>query len=150
MFAMIGGLAALCIVLYLLVAPVVGVIAIAFSVYITIQFMRSLYNQLSHLVRTTEDAITFQLSRNEITTIPWREVTHAGEYYEPKRSKPVLFVYRETDDTFMTIPPEFSNFTRLHETIKQYTEGKYYTVHLEQGQTIESYLRDLINETGNQ
>lgn len=138
------------IALTIMAGPIIGIVCAGFSAFIIYKFVSYTLTVLQHRVITDENGITFQFDTNKSTSIPWEEITHTGEFQTGTSRKYHLFVYREPNDTFMKIPPEFADFSVLREEIRRHTGNRFSTVELSVGTTIEEHLRQLLATEGSE
>ncbi len=143
-FAFLAVIITVTVLLILYIGAVPGLIAGGITLFLLYHIVKHLKSTLSHLIRTSDESITFQFSINDIRTVDWIDITHAGTYREAEANRYSLFIYREKDDTFMTIPPEFTDFKLLRELVEEHTSDKFIDIVLEKGETIESRLKTIL------
>lgn len=124
--------------LFLYLGGLIGVLAILGSLFISYQIIRFLISHMRSRIETTEDGIQCRLSGNNDVSLRWEDISHAGFCHE-KRQKPCVFLYDETDDKFVIIPREFSDFDHLLNIIKQKTLLQ--EIELAKNESIKDWLR---------
>ncbi|MCK4514856.1 MAG: hypothetical protein KAU31_06335 [Spirochaetaceae bacterium] len=105
------------IVLLALGQVLIGVIALAISAWISYHLVRFTVYQFKSQVQTSDDELLCITSMGVETGMPWSAVSHAGSYVT-ERSGVYLFVYNESDDELLSIPPYYTDQEQLDSRIR--------------------------------
>lgn len=109
---LVGGSVAL----FLAGQPLFGVIALAVSAWVSYYFLRYTIYQFRSNVETSEDGLQCRTSMGLETGMQWSAITHAGSF-ATKRAGTYLFVYNETDDELLSVPPYYTDVGGLEARI---------------------------------
>ena len=109
------------IVLLALGQTVIGIIALAISTWISYHLVRFTVYQFRSQVRTSDDELVCITSMGVQTGMPWAAVSHAGSY-ETERSGNYLFVYNESEDELLSIPPYYTDREQLEVRIRDHVD----------------------------
>ena len=97
----------------------IGVVALAVTGWICYHLIRfTMYHLRSH-VRTEEDELVCITSMGGETRMEWADLTHAGTY-TAERGGIYLFVYNESADELLTIPPNYSGWESLQAEVRSH------------------------------
>jgi hypothetical protein len=102
---------------------IIGLIALAASLYLGYHLTRYTFYQFRSNVTATDDEIVCFTSAGTENRLPWQSVTHGGTF-ETDKAGSYLFVYAEESDELLTIPPHYTNLADLQEKIAK-RSGKF-------------------------
>lgn len=105
------------IVLLALGQVLIGVIALAISAWMSYHLVRFTVYQFKSQVQTSDDELVCITSMGVETGMPWSAVSHAGSY-ATERSGVYLFVYNESEDELLSIPPYYTDREQLDSRIR--------------------------------
>lgn len=108
--------------LLILIHPLLGLVALAVSAYVSYHLVKFLRLQVKSEIRTYDDEVVRETSMGEKTQIEWESITHAARYSvgdEPD----VLFVYSEINDKLLTVPFHYSQMDELEREIRKHVAG---------------------------
>lgn len=95
-----------------LIGPIIGVLLAAVAGYVGYQFLRLMRLQRNSYLETGQDGIECRTALDERIAMSWGEIDQAGIAFD-ERQRRYLFVYRDYDDTLLTLPDDYSDFDAL-------------------------------------
>lgn len=136
---LLGGLIALA-----FLGILIGGIILAVTGFIAYNLFKFLRSVLKSNVNTYDDGLTFTLSSGKKERFQWKNITHLGKCRDPK-GKESLFIYQEDEDRFIAVTEEFTDFAELEKEIKEHTDIPFQKHDLEEKESIQDYLRKLVD-----
>ena len=129
-------------ILSFLVMPIfLSIILTILGGYVSYNLAKYVLNILASRIDTSDEGLSFKMSRKESSSLRWEQISHAG-YCEEERSRPSAFVYSEDEDRLLTIPSEYSGFRDLVAELRSHVTVE--NIQLDPSDSIASYLRDLL------
>lgn len=98
--------------LIILVQPLLGVIALAVTGYISYHLTKFFLNTVRSEVRVFDDQIVFKTSMGAETRFPWEIITIAG-WYTADDGNRILYAYAADDDQLISLPPTYERMDEL-------------------------------------
>lgn len=131
--------------------PIVGIILTVLIGFVGYQLFRLMKVQAESYLKTDEEGMVCKTALGEEIEIAWSEVDQAGLAVDD-RGRRFAFVYRDLDDTLITLPDDYSDFDALvAELESRYSLRRF---ELEPKQSVEEYLKSeraaIDEETGQQ
>ncbi len=120
-----------------------GLIGLAAALVFSYTLVRFLSQQLASRIETGENGIRFSLWGEETREFPLETIRLAGTVTEPGAGKK-LFVYRESEDTFISVPDEFEGFDALMREVESRTDFK--EISLSPGESLKEKLKSLLEQ----
>ncbi len=93
-----------------------GIVVLVIAGYFSFFLLKYFVNTLKSHIRTTDDGLVCATATGTESSLGWNELTHAG-WYTTDHGYRELFVYAETDDRLLTIPPQYSGMENLEKEI---------------------------------
>lgn len=101
---------------------VIGIVALAISAWLSYHLFRFTTYQLKSHVRSSDVDLVCLTSLGVETGMPWSTVTHAGSY-STRRSGVYLFVYNESEDELLSIPPYYTDREQLESRVRDHVDN---------------------------
>lgn len=139
LFFIIVALPAAGIISLFLLPIFLGIVLTVLGVYLAYHLGKFLLRSLLSRIETSDEQVKFNIGYKDAPVMRWEDITLAGSYVEGS-SRPHLFVYDESDDNLITIPPDYAGFEQLVEEIKARTDFEEIT--LNESQTLAEHLKD--------
>ena len=98
--------------LIIFVQPIVGVVALAVSGYISYHLIKFFVSTVTSQIRVFDDQIVFKTSMGAETRFDWDAITVAG-WYVSEDGERQLFVYADEDDQLISLPQTYERMEEL-------------------------------------
>ena len=108
--------------LLVLVQPVIGVVVLAISAWVSYHLVRYTMYQFRSQVRSSDDEVICVTSMGFESVMQWSAVTHAGSF-STDRSGVYLFLYNEDEDELLSIPPFYTDRDQLEKRIRDHVSS---------------------------
>lgn len=115
--ALVGGSLAVAI----LVQPLIGVIALAVSGYVSYHLIKFFIHTIHSHVRTSDEGMVCVTSTGSEVRMKWHELTHAGWFHQGD-APGQLFVYAEGNDELVTLPNQYESLSDLADEVREHAE----------------------------
>lgn len=99
--------------------PLLGVLALLVSGFISYHLVKFFRNTLRSHIRTSDEGLVCATAMGSDSEVAWDEITHAG-WYTADTGYRELFVYAEDKDQLLTIPPQYDGMEELSEEIESH------------------------------
>ena len=127
--------------------PIVGIIALAVSAYISYHIVKFFVNTVKSHVRTSDEGIVCATTTGSESRLTWDELTHAG-WYTTDSGFRELFIYAEGVDRLLTIPPYFDDVEDLEREIAEQSGLSLLTLSGDDVDGLTDALRDIVAPEG--
>jgi hypothetical protein len=120
---------------------VLGVIALAISVYLNYHLIKFTIGQLASRIETSDTGIICKSPTNEVIEFTWDNITIAGSFKDTK-TRSNIFIYNEEKDNLLKIAQDYGDFEMLLKEIKEKTP--FQVIDLSDGETLEERLKQML------
>jgi hypothetical protein len=120
-----------------------GIITLIVGGFIGYHVMKLFVNTLRSAVETSEDDIACAMPMGREIRIQWQHVTHAGSYTDAKGERD-LFVYSESEDRLLTIPPQYEDTDNLEQEILEKSGIELLRLSGEDPEDLADALREIV------
>ena len=148
LFLLILGLPGIGLATLLFLPPVVSIVLTVIAGFFAYNFFKLTRSTLQSRIRTGDAGIEFDFGKDQVNTFRWDEISYAGCFTDVdgrRKADQSLFFYQESSDSLITVPPEYEDFDRLAEEVKEYIKAiEFREVQLEPGSSINDYLKSIL------
>ncbi len=109
------------IALVIFVEPIIGVIALGISAYVSYHIIKFFVFAVNSQIKVHDDGIVCKTSLGSQVRFTWETITIAGWYYCEDGSR-LFYVYAEEDDELISLPETYERMDELGKEVAEHVE----------------------------